>query len=70
MRNLLHINLKGVLIMIITGLLILTLIIVGFIVAIMALIGGTGFLILYGDVIVFALILIWIIKKIFTKKSK
>ena len=56
--------------MIITGLLLLTLIIVGFIVAITTLIGGAGFLILYGDVIVFALILIWIIKKIFTKKKK
>ena len=56
--------------MILTGLFILTLIIVGFIVGIMALIGGAGFILLYGDVIVFALILIWIIKKIFTKKNK
>ena len=56
--------------MILTIIFLIALIVTAIVTVVSAIIGGLGFAVIFGDVIVFGLIIYWIVKKILKKEAK
>ena len=56
--------------MILTVIFLIALIVTAIVTVVSAIIGGLGFAVIFGDVIVFGLIIYWIVKKILKKEAK
>ena len=56
--------------MILTIIFLIALIVTAIITVVSAIIGGFGFAVIFGDVIVFGLVIYWIVKKILKKEAK
>ena len=56
--------------MILTIIFLIALIVTAIVTVVSAIIGGFGFVVIFGDVIVFGLIIYWIVKKILKKGSE
>lgn len=56
--------------MILTIIFLIALIVTAIVTVVSAIIGGLGFAVIFGDVIVFGLIIYWIVKKILKKGSE
>ena len=56
--------------MILTIIFLIALIVTAIVTVVSAIIGGFGFAVIFGDVIVFGLIICWIVKKILKKQAK
>ena len=56
--------------MILTIIFLIALIVTAIVTVVSAIIGGFGFAVIFGDVIVFGLIIYWIVKKILKKEAK
>lgn len=56
--------------MILTIIFLIALIVTAIVTAVSAIIGGFGFAVIFGDVIVFGLVIYWIVKKILKKEAK
>ena len=56
--------------MILTIIFLIALIVTAIVTVVSAIIGGLGFAVIFGDVIVFGLIIYWITKKILEKEAK
>lgn len=56
--------------MILTIIFLIALIVTAIVTVVSAIIGGFGFAVIFGDVIVFGLVIYWIVKKILKKEAK
>ena len=56
--------------MILTIIFLIALIVTAIVTVVSAIIGGLGFVVIFGDIIVFGLIIYWIVKKILKKEAK
>ena len=56
--------------MILTIIFLIALIVTAIVTVVSAIIGGFGFVVIFGDVIAFGLIIYWIVKKILKKEAK
>lgn len=56
--------------MILTIIFLIALIVTAIVTVVSAIVGGLGFVVIFGDAIVFGLVIYWIVKKILKKEAK
>ena len=56
--------------MILTIIFLITMVVMAIITVVSAIIGGLGFVVIFGDILVFGLVIYWIVKKIIKKEAK
>ena len=56
--------------MILTIIFLIALIVTAIVTVVSAIIGGLGFVVIFGDILVFGLVIYWIVKKIIKKEAK